>query len=147
MPAHRNRLIYVGCSMVLLLCIAGGIIITRYAETKACYKERAPLRSLVVRIDISQQEQLFDRFREYADRFSFAIRIRQTTPMGDYILVMTRKDVEVIGRNPAELGEYRIGFYNNDCIHPTVATDIDGLVLDLKHYLGEISNATIVEEE
>ena len=59
------------------------------------------------------------------------------------------KDVEVlILNNVIDLEKFDVAFYNNDCIHPTVASDIDGLVSDLKSsFKKEIPNVTITEEK
>jgi hypothetical protein len=146
MFTEQRRLILVVTS--ILLCLLGGIgVITIVEKKNGCYKERAPLRTIVVSLDTSQQEQLFELFREFADQYGFAIQIRQTTPTGkDFIIVMTHNDVEVIARNPFKWSEFIIGIYNNDCICPTPASDIDGLVTNLKSLLSEIPNAIISDK-
>ena len=98
-------------------------------------------------IDTSQSQQLIEQLQKFADKNGFRSQIAYYTPNGkDFSVWMKRKDVEVIARSPFNPGEFRIGFYNYDCIHPTVASDIDDLVSDLKSLLNEIPNATIAEE-
>lgn len=131
----------------LLLCLLGGLgLLKRYQMTTDCYKDRAPLKSIVATIDVNQHEQLFEQFRKFADQYDFAIQIRPTSPNG-FIVVMSREDIEVIAWNPRAWGEYKIRFYNNDCIYPTVASDLDGLASDLKGLISEIPNVTITEEK
>ena len=61
---------------------------------------------------------------------------------------MIRKDVEVVILNlPMNLDHYDVAFYNFDCDHPTVASDIEGLVTDLKSLIGKIPSAIITEEK
>ena len=48
----------------------------------------------------------------YAEQHAFAMRIGQSDPSGDDVLIqMWREDVKLIGVNPFEPGEYRVSFY------------------------------------
>jgi len=49
--------------------------------------------------------------------------------------------------NPFKSGEFKIGLYNNDCLHPTQVSDIDGLVQDLQASINKIPDATFTEEK
>ena len=147
MPVNRTKSFFLGCFTTLLLCLVGGVIVSRYQKTNSCYNGRAPLRSFVVTIEPNQSHQLIEQLQGFADKngFKHEIAFYSQRNENDFSIWMKRKDVEVIARSPFKLGEYKIGFYNNDCVHPTVADDIDSLVIDLKIYLSEISNVTIVE--
>lgn len=149
MLANRSKSFKVGCLLLgLFFCGVGGIVIlTRYQKMTSCYDDRPPLRSLDVTIDTSQSQQLMEQLQKFADKNSFKYQTAYYTPNGDNFSVwMTREDVEVIADRPFNPGEFGIGFYNNDCIHPTVASDLDGLVSDLKSLIGEIPNVTIIEQ-
>ncbi len=92
-------------------------------------------------------QQLVEQLKKFADKNSFNFEINYYTPNGEKFSVwMKRKDVEVVARNPFVSKEFKIGFYNNDCIHPTVTSDIVNLISDLKNVLSEIPNVTITEE-
>jgi hypothetical protein len=92
----------------------------------------------------SQSEQLIEQFRQFAFKNGFRIDIVNPNQDGnDFRIRMLRKDVEVITRKPLTPGEFIIEFYNTDCTDPTIAADLDGLVVDLKSFIAEIPNATI----
>lgn len=145
----RKKSFIVGCSAALLLCLIGGIILTRYQKMNNCYNDRPPLRSFAITIETSQSHQLKEQLQEFAYKNGFKHQTAYYSQRNenDFSVWMKRKDVEVVARSPFVRGEFEIGFYNNDCIHPTVATDIDNLVVDLKISLGEIPNAMITEEK
>jgi len=130
----------------ILFCVVGVVSISWYKQSTECFKDRPPLESLDVIIEASQSQQLIAQLQKFADKNGFQSQVSYYTPNGeDFSVWMERKDVEVVVRDPFVPGEFKIGFYNNDCFHPTVASDIAGLVSDLKGFLGEIPNATITE--
>ena len=151
MSMERRKLYYaIGCILpVALLCFVGGIRVLKwYQQMTDCHDGNLPLRSFEVTIDISQQPQLIS-LNKFAEENDFRFHIIKYTPNGeDFLLQLTRKDLEVSATNPFALGRFsKVGFYNNDCTHPTVVSDIDGLVNDLKSYINEIPNVTITEEK
>jgi hypothetical protein len=151
MSSGRRKLYYAsGCILiVMLLCTAGGIgTIKWYQRMTDCHDGRLPLRSLEIIIDVTQQQKFIDQFRKFADKNEFQFHLVNYTPNGhDFLIDLIRKDIEVIATNPFRPAEFNVGFYNNDCIHPTVASDIDGLVVDLKSFLSQIPNAVISAEK
>ena len=149
MPINRNRLFIAGCSAALLLCLVGGIFINRYQKMVDCFKVRHPLKSFVLSIDRSQQKTLIEQSRKFSDKYGFQFDVAYFTPnREDFRIDMIRKDVEVVILNlPMNLDHYDVAFYNFDCDHPTVASDIEGLVTDLKSLIGKIPSAIITEEK
>ena len=147
MSANRTNAVRVGCAVGLLVCLAGGIFLfTRYQNMISCHDDRLPLISMDVTSDPSQSQQLIEQFRKFASKHSFRLDIVNPDQDGnDFRIRMIRKDVEVITRKPVNPSEFRIEFYNTDCIHPTVAADIADLVVDLKSFIGGIPNVTITE--
>lgn len=136
------------CLLGISLCTIAGTIFAHYQKMTSCYNGRLPLRSIHLTIDISQNQQLIEQSEKFADNYGFKFDIAYFTPSGqDFRIDMTRKDIEVITVSPFKLGEFRIGFYNNDCLHPTVASDIEGLVTDLKSLISEIPSVRITEEK
>ncbi|HET9914443.1 MAG TPA: hypothetical protein VFQ13_21285 [Anaerolineales bacterium] len=148
MPSNRTNAVRVGCAVSLLLFLAGGIILfTRYQKMISCHEDRLPLISMDVTSDPSQSKQLIEQFRKFGFNNSFRLDIVNLDQDGnDFRIRMLRKDVEIITRKPLTPSEFRIEFYNRDCIHPTVAADLDDLVADLKNYIGEIPNVTVTEK-
>jgi hypothetical protein len=94
----------------------------------------------MVTLDRSQQKQLIEQSRKFAEKYGFKFQIEYYTFNHENFLIdLRRKDIEIIASNPGfDLGTYFIGFYNYDCIHPTVTSDIQGLVSDLKSHINEI---------
>lgn len=45
-----------------------------------------------------------------------------------------------------DLDKFCVNFYDYDCTHPTVASDLEGLMSELKGLISEIPNVTITEE-
>lgn len=149
MPANRTNVVRVGCVASLLLFLAGGIILfTRYQNVTGCHEDRLPLISMDVTSDPGQSEQLIEQFRKFAFNHSFRLDIVNPDQDGnDFRIRMLRKDVEIITKKPLNPSEFSIEFYNTDCLHPTVAADLDDLVVDLKSLMGELPNVTIAEKQ
>ena len=119
-----------------------------YQKTNGCYNDRPPLRSIDLSIDTSQSQQLIEQSKKFADKHGFKFQIAYYARNGtDFSIWMERKDVEVVTSSPFKTGDFSIEFYNNNCLHPTVASDIVDLVSDLKSLVSEIPSATITEEK
>ena len=149
MSVSRSKTFISGFLVIsLLCCVLGVVAFARYQRNTACLNGRPPLRSIVVTVGRYQERWLIKPSQEFADKNGFTFDISYYDQHGrDFSIWMKRKDVEVIARSPFKLGEFKIGFYNNDCLDPTVASEIDGLVSDLKSFIKEeIPNVMITEE-
>lgn len=155
MSAKRTKLIIAGCLsfslLGILLCLVGEMVAKTEAENwnrqYSCFNDRAPLSGFTLTVDRSEQTQLIQVSRDFAEKYGFNFQIEFNTPDHETFLIeMTRKDLDVTvantGNNP---DTYYVGFYNNDCIHPTVASDIGSLVNDLKNDMGQIPTGTITD--
>ena len=99
-------------------------------------------------MDANQQEYLIEQSREFANVHGFRFDVVYYTPNHEEFLVdLTRTDIEIIITNSFTQGEFEISLYNNNCIRPTTTSDIEGLVTDLKSLIREIPSATITEEK
>jgi hypothetical protein len=139
-----------GALLALLLCIAGAIGIgVNYQKMTSCYNERPPLRSFVLTVDRSRQTQLIEQSRKFAGENGFKFQIGYYIPDHQGFLIdMTRRDAEIlIGNTSIDLDSYLFSINNNDCFHPIVASDVDGLFTNLKTTVGEIPGASISEEK
>ena len=148
---ERRKLNYaIGCLLfVMMMCLVGSArVITWYQRMTDCHDGRSPLRGFKITIDISQNQQLIEQLNKFADEYDFKFGVNKYTPDGeDFLIQLTRKDTEVIVTNtPFAQGEFDVWFLNNDCAHPTIASDIDNLVYGLKSFISEIPNATIADE-
>lgn len=149
MLANRSKSIIGWCLLGILLCIIGVTVLTRNEKMTSCYNSRPPLRRINVNIDLSQSQQLIEQAKKFASKHSFEFQIAYYTPTGtNFSIWMKRKDVELIIWNTiVDPDNFDANFYNNDCIHPTAASDIDGLVNDLKIFISELPSAKITEEK
>jgi len=150
MLANRSKSRGIGCLiLILLFFLVGGIGIIKYQKMVDCFKVRHPLKSFVLTMDRNQQKLLIEQSRKFAAKYGFKFDIAYFTPnREDFRIDMIRKDVELVILNtPVDLDHYGVAFYNFDCDHPTAASEIDGLVNDLKISIREIPSTTITEEK
>jgi hypothetical protein len=145
----RRKLLQKGFLAIgLMVCIAGIVTVIWYQKMIDCFKERPPLHSFVVVVDRNHQTQLTDAARDFADKYGFQFDIAYYTPQRDSFRIdMIRNDVEVVLWNTIDLEKFYVNFYNYNCIHPTVASDIDELFNELKIYLSKVPNVIITEEK
>lgn len=149
MLANRSKSFIGWCLFGILLCtIAGIAMLARYQKMTSCYNGRLPLQGFDLTIERSQQKLLIEQSRKFADKNGLKFDIAYFTPNGENFRIdMIRKDVELVIWNIImDLDHYDVNFYNNDCLHPTVASDIDSLVSDLKSFISEIPSAKITGE-
>ena len=149
MIPKRTKTARIGCLVSLLLFLVVGIfLVNRYQTMNSCHGNQTLLVSFAVTIYPSQNQQLIEQSRQFAYKHSFRLDVADfDRPASDLRILMIRKDVEVVTRGSSNPGAYEIGFYNYDCIHPTVVSDIDELVNDFKSFIGEIPNVTITEKK
>jgi hypothetical protein len=144
----RTKSARVGCLVSLLLGLAGAILlVNRYQAMTSCIGKQPPLTSFGITIDPSQNQQFVEQSRKFAYRHSFRFDTADfDQPLGDVRIHMVGKDVEVIVRTSSNQGGYDIGFYNYDCIHPNLASEIGDVVGDYKSFVSEIPNVMISAE-
>ncbi len=155
---RRKRLSYtIGCALlIIILCAAGGIGgLSLFQRATSCINGRGPLREFDVTINVGDQNQLKEAFRKFASKNHFLIWTEDYTPNGqEFVMDLPRWDTEVISSNlaldpneahPLDELPFYVAFYNNNCFHPTVASDVNGLVSDLKTYISQVPTATITD--
>src|SRR5258708_39822990 len=139
MLTKRKKLLITGCLFGILLCVLGGIgtkvMLENWTAKYSCFNHRSSLGGFTATIDVSQQKQLIEQLQKFADNYGFKFQMSVYTPNGENFLVyLTRRDAEVIASNTEfDLNKFYVGFYNYDCVHPTVASDVEGLVSNLKN--------------
>ncbi len=147
---HRKLIVVMMLFCGLCLCLLGGTGVTSMLLQKvsSCYNDRAPIKRMLVAIDKDERDQLIEQLRSFATKNGFAFKLSVSTPTGeDFNVWMSRKDLEIIATNPNDPETFKIGFYNNDCVHPKGSADIDDLINDLKNSIHEIPNVTISDEK
>jgi hypothetical protein len=149
MAANRSKTSLNGFLVIsLFCCVFGTIASVWYRKTSACLDSRSPLRGFEVTVGNYQERWVIKPSQEFADKNGFKLQTAYYDQHGrEFSIWMKRKDVEVIIDNVIDKDKFDISFYNNDCIDPTVASDIDDLMDDLKRFItNEIPNATITEK-
>jgi hypothetical protein len=151
MSASRSKTSISGYLVIsLLCCLLGTVAFVWNQRNTACLNNNPPLRSFVVTVDRYQERWLIKPSQDFADKNGFRFDISYFDQHGrDFLIDLRRKDVEVLVHNSViDLQKFDVAFYNYDCIHPTVASDIDGLVNSLKNSFKEqIPNVTITDEK
>lgn len=107
-----------------------------------------PIRSLTLTIEKSQREELFDQLRKFADKHGFEHRVTDFNTNGEHFQFwMSGDDMFITASDvPPDPDLVDISLYGKN---PGVSVDeevVDDLVNDLKSFISEIPNATIVEQ-
>ncbi len=147
MPSNYVRTVRIGFAVTLLLGLVGGILLFKwYQDILSCHTDRPPLISMSMTIDPSQSKQLIEQSRQFSFKYHYRFDVSYSDPQRtDPHIRMIGKDVEIIARSPSNPGGYEVKFYNFDCIHPIVASDIVDLVNDFKSFMSVIPNVTITD--
>jgi hypothetical protein len=148
MLTKRKKIIMGSCLLSgILFCILGCIGIKMMTPQKQRYPQDAK-RIVDVTIDTSQREKFFDQLRKFADKHDFTIRIDpQPSGAEDFLIYMTREDLEIIGDNAFAPGEYGFGFYHADLLHPASDSAFEDLISDLESFINEVPGATFSVEK
>jgi hypothetical protein len=153
MLAERTKLIVILClslCFVAMACVFGFTRITSLLNMMQIGSSgQAPVRSLRITLEESQREQLFDQFRNFADKHGFQFHISDYGTGGeDYLIEMSRNDINIdasiIHPDPKIVS---IGFYARYPGYPVDEKTVDDLLNDLKSFIREIPNVTITEEK
>jgi hypothetical protein len=143
--------------VMMLICLLLGVLIGYSAKTLAVIREenkdtaayqKYPRRTIVVKIETTQQEKLFDVMRKFADDQGFAIRIASTSPSGaNFIVEMWREDTKIIALNSFDPGTFSIDFFDTDSAIKSPEWALNSLVSDFKSYINEVPNVAVTEEK
>lgn len=136
-----------GILLCFLLCVLGYTGMKMVKPQKLRYPQEAQ-RSVVITIDTSHRQEFFDQLRKFADKHEITILI-DTQPSGteDFLIYMTRRDIEISGANVFSPGEYQFGFYHADLLHPAPESVFDDMVSDLESFINKVPNTTFSVEK
>ncbi len=146
MVANRTKWIVV-VSLGILLCILGCIGLAEVAPKGS--EGQAPIRRLRITIDVSQRDELFAQLRKFAEKHDLEFRLTFYDKDKKIFLVeMLRDDIEIVAvDSPKASTIIRLRLYDKDPTHPTPKETVDEVFTDLKRFINEIPNVTIIEEE
>jgi len=104
----------------------------------------APIRTVEITIDPSQQDELFEQMRKFADEWKYAIRIAPLDQFGEkFVIEMWRLDMKLFGTYPSDPGELKIWFYYTNPAIPVPEMFFDTEIRDMKKFISEIPGATL----
>jgi len=132
--------LFLGILCCLLSCASVGVTMINNYIANSPQEVR---RNVVITIDPSQRQKLFDQLRKFADKHAFAILI-DTRPSGaeNFSVYMHREDIIISGANVFAVGEYKLAFYDADRQHPVSESIYADLVSELKSFVSEVPGAT-----
>jgi hypothetical protein len=132
----------------ILFCILGCVGLKMMTKTPDSSSRKLPTRKVTITIDISHRQEFFDQMRKFADKHDFTILIdAQPSGAEDFLIYMTREDIEISGLNVFAPGEYRLGFYDANRRQPAPKSVLDDLVSDLKRFVNEVPGTTFSVEK
>lgn len=101
-----------------------------------------PLRTVYVTFDEGRREAVLDRLRTFADANLFAIRVDNTTPDGqDLLIQMWRNDLQIVGVNDYSPRKFAIPFYENQEGGAAAISSSDRLAEELRDALSQVEGA------
>jgi hypothetical protein len=139
-------------NLIISVCLLLGVMGCSSTKPIATATENSsgqlPRRKIVITIDTSQRPAVFDQLRKFADKHDFVIMI-DTRPPGveGFYIDMYRRDIEINGTNPFAPEEYKLGIYDADRNRPVSDAVLDNLVNELKNFINEVPDVTIIEEK
>jgi len=104
----------------------------------------APIRIVEITIDPSQQDELFEQMRNFAEEWGYAIRIAPLDQFGKkFVIEMWRLDMKLFGTYPSDPGELKIAFYYTNPAIPVPGMFFDTEIRDMKKFISDIPGATL----
>lgn len=146
MSTDGVKLIIKGC---LYLGVIAGILGCTLLNNAANEINQEPVRRLRITIEESQREDLFAQFQKFAEAHNFKIDITDFNTNGEHFQVwMSGDSIQIVASDiPRKPNEASIDFYGLYPGYPVDEETIDELLTDLKSFIGEIPNVTIMEEQ
>ena len=147
MSAKSIKLILIICLLSgILLCVLGCASVIPFINLKG-NPNSLPVRSVTITIDANQRNELFTQLRKFADKHSLKFILTFFSAKQDSFLVTIYGDGFHLSADAASISqrEISIDFYNEGST-PTPQGTIDALFSDLKSFLGEIPNVTIIDQ-
>ena len=125
--------------------------VTMAEKVKDPSEGTAPIRIVEITIDPSQQDELFEQMRNFAEEWRYAIRIaplqvdeKFVDQFGEtFVIQMWRVDMKLFGTYPSDPGELKIAFYYTNPAIPVPGMFFDTEIRDMKNFISDIPGATL----
>lgn len=141
----------IGSILVILTCVFGcaNIIATNIGYTEKYPREKLPIRTLSIQIDENQREELFVQLQKFSEKHEFEFYLNFYREREIFSIEMRGKGIEILALStpPPYTTELDINVYEEDPTNPPSQETVDELYSDLKAFISEIPNMTIMEEK
>jgi hypothetical protein len=136
-----------GSILGILCCVLGCMSIVKGLGVINT-TERLPIRSISIELDENKREGLFTQLRKFSEKHHLKFDLSFYKNNKEFFAVMDGKGLEItVSPRPITITEIRINFYEADLANLPSKEMVDELFRDLKSFIGEIPDATIIEEK
>jgi hypothetical protein len=110
---------------------------------------RSPIKTLSIRIDPEQREELFTQMRRFADDHNLGFQLTFYSPLfrDKYLLVMQGASFHIFAAQISDPTKLDFNFMIDDPANPPSQENIDDLLDDLKTYVRGIPDLVIIEDK
>ena len=144
-------IVLIGSILGILICVFGcaKMIATSSSEYNESYPSvRLPIRTLSIRVDKDQREELFSQLRKFSEKHRLSFDLAFYRDKEIFSIAMGDETIDISGLSkPITTTELDINFYEEDPTNPLSQKTVDELFNDLKIFISEIPNVTITEEK
>jgi len=154
LPKDTKWYFLIGSVLVVLLCAFGCVTAaSKYIVKASEYNKKypsvqSPIRTLSIRINEDQREELFDQMRKYSEKHGLEFYLSFYNNKETFYIVMYGEGVVIRSLSqPTFTSNLNFRFFENDPTDPPTQETVDELFSDLKSFLNEIPNVTITEEK
>lgn len=102
-------------------------------------------KSVIIMIDLNQQQEFFDQLHKFAESNGFSIIIDTLSSSDEeFQIYMRREEIIISGSSAFEPGEYHFGF-SDVTTHPPASDSVfDDLVSELEQFVSEVPGTTFL---
>jgi hypothetical protein len=133
----------IGTGLLLSLVVLGCSVTDVFTKPSNKDSGQQSRKSIIITINLNQRQEFFNQLHKFADANGFSIQIN-TLPSSneEFQIYMTREDIFILGASAFDPGEYHLGFYDTDRIHPLPDSVFDDLVSELEQFMNKVPNTT-----
>jgi hypothetical protein len=137
----------VAAVLSILIFVVGCANLTDNFSTKDP-SEKLPIRTLSIRVEKDQREELFLRLREFSKKHELDFYLNFIRGGELFSFEIRGKDLEISALSKSiNTTELDIRFYEEDPANPPPQETVNELYNDLKAFISEIPGVVIVEEK
>lgn len=151
MSTKRTKLVLlIGLFLGILCCVVGciGYLNMSNNYNKSHPEKKSPIRTLSIKIDEDQREELFAQMRKFSEKHHLEFHLSFYNDKKIFFVEIYGEKLEIVALSkPVNTTELDINFFEKDPTNPPSKEAVDELFSDLKTFIIEIPNVTISEEK